>query len=156
MSISWTSPLTGQAQTGLTSPTYTLAADTAPAGNPGKQMVVTALGGTQAGVTVHTVASPFTLNITRPANLRILGSANPVTGVISPIPMNTYNLIVRKGVTPAANQPAKVMVVRVSVDVPAGADTYDSANVRAALSAAFGAAVQQSAGFGDMAVNGVL
>jgi hypothetical protein len=156
MSVSWTSPLTGQAQTGLTSPTYTLAVDTAPAGNPGKQMVVTGLGGTQTGVTVHTVASPFTLNITRPANLRTLGTANPVNGVISPIPMNTYSIIVRKGVTPALNQPAKVLVVRCTIDVPAGADTYDSANVRAALSAAFGAAVQQSAGIGDMAVNGVL
>jgi hypothetical protein len=49
MSISVTSPITGGAQTGLTSPTYTVVTDTAPPGNPGKQVAVTALGGTQAG-----------------------------------------------------------------------------------------------------------
>lgn len=156
MSISWTSPITGQPQTGFTAPTYTTVADYAPTNTPGKQVVVTALGGTQTGVTVHTVASPFTLNITRPASLKTLGNPNPVTGVISPVLDNTYKLIVRKGVTPAANQPARVATCTVTMTIPAGADTYDAPNVRAMLSAAFGAAVQQSAGIGDMAVNGVL
>lgn len=156
MSIAWTSPITGQAQTGLTSPTYTTTADTAPAGNPGKQVAVTALGGTQTGVTTHSVASPFTLNFTRPSNLRVLGNPNPTTGVIAQVPTNTYKLITRKGVLPLAGQPYKVMVVSTTIDVPAGSDTADAPNIRAALSAHFGSLVQQSAGFGDLCVNGVL
>jgi hypothetical protein len=156
MSISVSSPITGQPQTGLTSPTYTVIADTAPPGNPGKQYAVSALGGTQVGVTTHTVASPFTLNYTRPANLKVLGTPNPVTGVINNVGMNTYKHIVRKGVTILSGQPFKVMNITLSMDVPAGADTADSANIRAALSMALGSLVQQSAGFGDLAINGVL
>lgn len=51
MTIALSSPVTGGAQTGFTSPTYTLTADTPPAGSGGKQYAATALGGTQAGVT---------------------------------------------------------------------------------------------------------
>lgn len=156
MSISWTSPITGQPQTGFTSPTYTTVTDTAPAGNPGKQVAVTALGGTQAGVTVHSVASPFTLNFTRPSTLRVLGNPNPVTGVITQVPTNTYKGIIRKGVTILAGQPMKVMNMTCSWDVPAGADTADAPNVRACVSAGLGAFVQQSAGIGDLLINGVL
>jgi hypothetical protein len=156
MSITVTSPITGQPQTGLTSPTYTVIADNAPPGNPGKQSAVSALGGTQTGVTTHTVASPFTLNFTRPGVLKVLGSPNPVTGVINSVPNNTYKLITRKGVTPLAGQPFRVLNITTTIDVPAGADTADAANIRAALSAHFGALVQQSAGFGDLTINGVL
>jgi hypothetical protein len=42
------------------------------------------------------------------------------------------------------------------MDVPAGADTADPANIRAALSAHFGAVAQQSAGIGDLTINGIL
>jgi len=156
MSITWTTPITGQPQTGLTSPTYTTISDTAPPGNPGKQVAVSALGGTQTGVTTHTVASPFTLNFTRPANLRVLGVPNPVTGVVANIPKNTYKLITRKGVTPLAGQAIQVCTITTYIDVPAGSDTADPANIRAALSAHFGSLVQQSAGFGDLTINGVL
>jgi hypothetical protein len=156
MSITVTSPITGQPQTGLTSPTYTTIADNAPPGNPGKQSAVSALGGTQTGVTTHTVASPFTLNFTRPGVLKVLGSPNPVTGVINSVPNNTYKLITRKGVTPLAGQPFRVLNITTTIDVPAGSDTADAANIRAALSAHFGALVQQSAGCGDLTINGVL
>jgi len=156
MSITWTSPITGAAQTGLTSPTYTTTADTAPAGNPGKQVAVTALGGTQSGVSVHSVASPFVLNFIRPATLKQLGSPNPVTGVISNVPNNVYKLVTLKGVTPLTGQPIKAMSIMTTISVPAGADTADAQNIRAALSAHLGALSQQSAGFGDLTINGVL
>jgi hypothetical protein len=123
MSISVTSPITGGAATGFTSPTYTVVPDTAPPGNPGKQVAVTALGGTQAGVTTHSVASPFTINFTRPGTLRVLGSPNPVTGVVATVPVNTYKCITRKGVLPLTGQPFKVMNSTYQVDVPAGACT---------------------------------
>lgn len=156
MSITVTSPVTGAAQTGFTTPTYTVAADTAPPGNPGKQVVVTALGGTQVGVTTHSVAAPFSGNFTRPANLRTLGVPNPVTGVVTAVPTNTYKCIVRKGVLPLAGQAYKNAVFTANCDVPAGSDLADPANVRAAFSFFIGLLNQQSAGFGDMAINGVL
>lgn len=156
MSINITSPITGTAQTGLTSPTYTVTPDVAPPGNPGEQVAVTALGGTQTGVTAHSVASPFTLNFTRPASPRVLGMPNAVTGVVSQVPMNTYKVITRKGVLPLAGQPFRVMNITTTIDVPAGSDTADVNNVRAALSAHAGAIVQQSPGLGDLLINGVL
>jgi hypothetical protein len=102
------------------------------------------------------VAAPFTINATRPANLKVLSNPNPVTGVIANIPKNTYKIITRKGVLPLAGQPYATMVITTTVDVPAGADLADFPNVKAALSAHFGAVAQQSAGVGDMAGSGVL
>jgi hypothetical protein len=79
-----------------------------------------------------------------------------VTGVISNIPMNTYKFILRKGVLPLAGQAYKTAVMTLSADVPAGSDTADPANIRAGASALFGLIAQQSSGFGDMMINGVL
>lgn len=155
MSITITSPITGSAQTGLTSPTYTVVDDVAPDIN-GKQVVVTALGGTQTGVRVHAVSDPFTLTFFRPKSPKGLPGANPVTGRYGQIPKNTYSLIVRKGVNFAASQPPELAVFRMTADIPAGSDAYDSVNIRAALSAFIGLLDQQSEGFGDMMVNGVL
>lgn len=150
-----TSPITGGAQTGFTAPTYTFVADVAPNAN-GKQVAVTALGGTQAGVTSHSVASPFTLTFARPSNYKVLGNPNPVTGRLPAVPSNLYNVITRKGVTPLVNQPAKVLVIKTTFDVPAGADSYDAANIRAAIAAHIGALAQQSAGVGDTCVSGIM
>jgi hypothetical protein len=156
MSIALTSPVTGAAETGFTSPTYTNVADTAPPGNPGKQYAVSALGGTQAGVTVHSVASPFTINFTRPSNLRTLGNPNPVTGIIANVPVNEYKCITRKGVTVLTGQPIQVMTMITTTRVPAGADLVDLPNVKACQSAHIGALWQQSAGFGDLTGTGTL
>lgn len=155
MSFALTSPITGAAQTGFTSPTYTLLADTAP-DVTGRQWAVSALGGTQVGVTYHSVASPFTITGFRPKVFRSLGKPNPTTGLIKDVPRNTYKIITRKGVTPSSGQPYTNMQITTTVDVPAGADTFDAANVRAALSAHFGAIAQQSAGVGDLAITGII
>lgn len=155
MTITVTSPITGAAQTGLTTPTYTLTADLAPDNN-GKQNAVTALGGTQTGVTTHSVASPFTITATRPKVMRFLGKPNPVTGLVREVPRNTYKVLTRKGVLVLAGQPYTNMQITTIIDVPAGSDTVDSANVRAALSAHIGALSQQSAGIGDTANSGII
>ncbi len=155
MSFALTSPITGQAQTGLTSPTYTHVTDSAP-DITGKQVAVTALGGTQTGVTAHSMSSPFTLTFFRPKVFRFLGKPNPTTGLIKDVPRNSFKLITRKGVLPLAGQPYQNMQITTIIDLPAGADTADAANVRAALSAHFGALVQQSAGVGDTAVSGIV
>lgn len=155
MAISLTN-ITGAAQTGFTSPTYTVATDNSPPGDPGKQWTVTALGGTQAGVTVHSLSDPFTMNFTRPTNPKILGAPNPVTGVVASVPMNTYKVITRKGVSPLAGQPRKAVIIRTTIDIPAGSDVADAANIRAALSAHIGGLAQQSAGIGDTTISGTV
>lgn len=156
MTVSVTSPITGSAQTGFTSPTYTLTSDVAPDNN-GKQVAVTALGGTQANVSVHSVSSPFTATFERPKVLKVLPPVNVATGqVIGTIPVNTYLLRVRKGAAPLVNNPAVVAQMRVYIDVPAGTDTYSPAEIRAMISCGIGYLSQVSAGLGDTSVTGVM
>lgn len=153
MTVTVTSPITGAAQTGFTTPGYTHVVMSAPDNNA-KQIAVTALSGTQTGVDVHSVARPFTVAFWWPKILRVLPSLNS-SGQLPSVPMNVYKLITRKGVTPLAGQPSKTMLVTTIIEVPAGSDTADPANVRAALSAHIGALTQQSSGIGDTANSGI-
>jgi len=154
MSIALSSPVTGSAQTGLTAPTYTLTSDVAPDNN-GKQYAVTAIGGTQAGVTTHTVSAPFTLTYERPKVLRALGNVG-ANGVYTNVPRNVHKFRGRKGVTVAANQAAQIALCEVVMSIPAGAETYDAANVRALIAAVIGSLSQISAGIGDTLVTGTM
>jgi len=147
--------VTGGAQTGLTTPGYTVTTDVAPDIN-GRQYVVTALTGTQTGVRVHSVSDPFSIVFYRPKVMKALPVPNPITGRYGALPRNTYGIIVRKGVNFAANQPPDVMITRVTHDIPTGADAYDQPNIRASESLLVGALNQQSAGLGDMFCNGVI
>lgn len=149
------SPVTGGPQTGLTSPTYTLTVDTPPGPNA-KQWAVTTLGGTQTGVTTHAVSKPFTITAFRPLQLRQLGVPNPVTGVVSSIPRNTYSVVVRKGAVPLAGQASQVVLFKSTYEIPAGCDLYEPAEVRAGASLLFGALWAQSSGIGDLLVSGIL
>jgi hypothetical protein len=156
MSLVLTSPVTGGAQTGLTSPTYTVVADTAPT-NAGKQYAVSAIGGTQTGVDVaSSVSRPFTITLQRPPVLKTLGPVDPVTGQLRAVPRNSYKIIVRKGTTPLVGQSTVVLNATLTIDVPAGADTADAPNVRAAMSLLVGALNQASAGIGDTLISGVV
>jgi hypothetical protein len=155
MSISLSSPVTGGAQTGLTTPTYTVITDTAP-GTNGKQYAVTALGGTQTGVRVHSASDPFTVTFERPVTVKQAPIPNPVTGVIGNVPRNSYKARVRKGVLPAVGQNPQVMLHTLVSDVPAGGDLADPANVRAGTSLLIGALSQQSQGYGDMLIQAVI
>lgn len=155
MTWSPTTPVTGAAQTGLTSPTYTITQDVAPDVN-GKQFAVTALGGTQTNVRTHSVSDPFTLTFNRPKATKSLQTANPTTGRYGNVPKNTYGFIVRKGVNFAANQAPETAILRCNIEVPAGSDSYDAVNVRAMISLAIGVLSQQSAGVGDTLVSGIL
>lgn len=155
MAITITSPITGAAQTGFTSPTYTVVTDTPPSAN-GKQVAVTVLGGTQTGVDIHSVSKPFTLSVFRPQVLKPLPVANPLTGVIKNIPMNTYKVITRKGVVPAVNQSAIIARMTTVLDIPAGSDTYEPEELRAMISAHIGLLTQLSAELGNTTVTGIL
>jgi len=155
MTVSVTSPITGAAQTGFTSPTYTLTTDIAPDVN-GKQWAVTALGGTQTGVTAHSTSSPFTITATRPKTARILGKPHPVTGLVKEVPMNVYGVLTRKGATPLVDQPVATAMMKTNISIPAGSDSYDPANLRAMISAHIGALSQIASGLGDTAVSNIL
>jgi hypothetical protein len=157
MSFTLTSPITGAAQTGFTSPTYTIVPDTAPTTSAGKQYAVSALGGTQTGVdSSSTPSRPFTITLNRPLVLRQLPSLNAVTGILGNVPRNSYKIIVRKGVTSLTGQVAQVLNATLQIDVPAGSDFADAANVRAALSLLIGSLSSISASIGDTCVTGVI
>lgn len=152
MTISLSSPVTGAAQTGFTTPTYTLTVDTAPAN--GKQWAITALGGTQANVATHTIAKPFTIAYFKGV-LKALGIPNIVTGLYRDVPRNKQRFVIRKGVDCALNTPS-IAFLRIEVDVPAGADTYEPEELKAMLSLGIGALNQVSAGLGDTTLTGIV
>lgn len=155
MAFAPTSPITGSTQTGLTSPTYTIAADSNPDANS-KQYYVSALGGTQSGVLAHSVAAPFTVSMFRPKNLKVLSPVNPVTGVLRSVPMNDYKVITRKGVLPLAGQAYKTAIIKTDFSIPAGSDLADPLSLRAAISAHIGLLTQISNAIGDSVLTGTV
>lgn len=155
MAVSLTSPVTGLVMTGFTAPTYTVTADLAPDVNA-KQYAVTALGGTQAGVTTHSVASPFTWTFWKPKAFKVLGKPNPSTGLLPSVPVNVYLCKTRKGMLPLAGQPYAIGTIDNKMVVPAGADTADPANVKAMVGFSGGAFSQAGVGIGDTLLSGVM
>lgn len=156
MTITSDGTITGQAQTGLTSPTYTTVVDQAAPNSRSKQWAVSALGGTQTSVDVHSVSKPFTVTAALPPVFKLLGTPNPVTGQFPAYPRNNFTIRTRKGVSVAASVPPQVLQVVTTVEVPAGSDVLDPEDVRAALSFHFGFLVENSAGIGDTVISGVL
>lgn len=134
MSVSLTSPVTGAAVTGFTSPTYTLTSDSAPNAYS-KQWAVTALGGTQPGsVDTHSISNPWTVTVERPANFRGVGTPNPVTGTLGVQPRNVFKIRFRKGMLPLSGQADQTSNVELRIPVVAGADSADPENIRALFS----------------------
>lgn len=155
MAFSPSTPVTGAAVTGLTSPTFTIAADIAP--TPlGKQYVVTALGGTQTDVSIHSLSSPFFVSFTRPATFKPLSQVNPTTGRLTSVPRNTWKLIVAKGATPLAGQAAVPILFRGEFVVPAGVDTADPNEVKAFMSFLGGLLTAQANGIAASLIDGVI
>jgi hypothetical protein len=133
MSLAPASPIVGAAMTGLTSPTYTVTLDSPP-NSHSKQYAVTAIGGTQTGVTIHSPSSPFILMLQRPAQFKQLAQVNPVTGKLMTVPRNTWRLLVVKGGLPMADQAPANIVFRAEFAIPAGVEINDTANLAALLS----------------------
>lgn len=156
MSITITGSITGGAQTGFTTPTYTAAADQA-IDLRSKQSVITAVGGTQVGVVAHSLNAPFTITVRRANVFKTLSKAflNGVTGQYSRVPYNDFLLLVRKAAQVASGQ-WHVNDFRLTAHVAAGSETFDLPNVQAGLSCIVGLAWAESAGIGDTLNNGVL
>lgn len=154
MTIALSSTVTGSAQAGLTSPTYGTITDQAPDVNA-KQYAVTSLGGTQNNVRTHAASDPFTVSFWREKVLKVLPALG-LNGRYNNVPMNVYKVITRKGVRIAADNPAQVMIVHTEIRVPAGGESYDHANIKAALSAHIGSLTDTSSGLGDSTYTGTL
>lgn len=147
MTLSVTSPVTGQAVTGLTSPTYTLGEDVALTPNA-LQYGVTALGGTQTGVAVGSVDEPFTCTLVRPISWKT--SINMKVG--STPPMNRISVITRKSVQLRDNQDNVVYAVAritTTYDVPVGSQVWDAASLKALESLHIGVLSQKANGIID-------
>lgn len=154
MTFNPSSPVSGAAISGLTTPTFTLTQDTAPGSN-GKQFAVTALGGTQTGVDTHSVSKPFTHTFFRPQQLKVLPAPSNASGVVKNIPVNTYKLVSRKGAVPAANNSPRIPVMTTTFDIPAGCEAYEPEEIKAMLSAHVGLLVQQLDGIFSTITTGI-
>ena len=147
------SPVTGAAQTGFTSPTFTLVLDRFPGPN-GVQYAVSALGGTQTGATANTAASPFLVSVERPVSLKTpkINSA----GIIFSPGRNRHRVATRKGMVAVTGQPALEAICETFIAVPVGAETVSAAEIRSMLSAHIGVLTQYDAALGDQMASGVV
>lgn len=149
-----TSPVTGAAQTGFTSPTFPLTADKF-IGNNGVQYAVDgALGGTQTGATSQTASSPFTISIERPAVLKT--QAVNANGVTISQGRNRHIIRVRKGMPAVSGQPPLVGIAEAVISVPVGSESVSPAEIRAMLSCFIGVLTQYSAALGNQVVTGTV
>lgn len=155
MSFAPSGAITGATVTGLTSPTYTVAADVGPSPLT-KQFVVTALGGTQTDVSVHSVASPFLISFTRPSAFKPLSIVNPTTGRLQSVPRNVWKMVVLKGATPLAGQASATIIARMEFAIPAGVDSADPNEVRALMSFLAGILSNQASGIAASFIDGVI
>jgi len=148
--------INGQTVTGLTSPTYTLAADIAPALNA-KQWLVSALGGTQTGVNTHSVSYPFTATVFRPLVPKQAPAPNKSTGIIVNNPVNQYKIVVRKGgfFNTAVTQLATMISIE-TISIPANMDAVDKPEVAAFISFKAGFNWSNAQPIYDMLVNGIM
>jgi hypothetical protein len=149
-----TSPVTGCPQTGFTSPTYSLTADNA-ASPLAKQFYVSAIGGTQTGVETHTLSKPFLASFERPGVPKTVPPKNAM-GVYPNFPNNVYREKYLRGVVVTAEGHIRIAMCKIEWIIPAGAEQYDAANVRALAGLKSGLGWQQSAGIGDTFIVGTI
>jgi len=155
MTVLISSPVTGAAITGLTSPTHTLTADTPPDANA-KQYVVTTLGGTQTNARTHTLSDPFSITVWKPKVPKALPAKNPISNAYPSVPMNQYAVIVRKGVYIDSSNTLRQATIRLNIDIPAGADASDAVNIKSAMSLLGGVMFAEGDDFSDLVVKGIL
>lgn len=153
MSLTMSGVVTGAAQNGFTTPTYTLSVDTPP-GQNSIQSYVSAIGGTQSGVAAHTVSNPFTISVFKP--VRYAEAPQLVNGVLRNVKFNTHKVKTRKGIKPVTGANPVVGEITTDIKIPAGADLADIASARAALSAHIGFLQSVSTDLGLLMTNGTM
>lgn len=147
------SSISGGTITGFTTPAFTQVDDIPPAANA-KQKTVTAVSGTGTA-TANSADKPFTATFYKPSTLTGLPAANPVTGLRGAIPRNTWRLVVRKGGDVASGIPA-TLVGRLTIDVPAGMESYAPDQIKAFVSYLVGLLNEESNDLADTLVTGVV
>lgn len=153
--ISLSTPVSGIDTTGFTTPTFTVAVDQAPDTNA-KAWYVTAFGGTVPGsLRAHSASDPFRISFWKDKIIKVLGQLG-LNGQYTSVPINKYKVVLQKGVLVAANQPSRQCIMRLEIEVPAGAELYDLPNIRGALSLLCGSLDQQITGIGDTVGAGAL
>jgi hypothetical protein len=153
--ITFAATITGADATGFTNPVYTATADSAPNSNS-KQVALTGLtSGTAASVRYHSASDPFTCTYERPAVFKgpVVVNSN---GVLPSVPRNVHTCRTRKGLIPVSGQNPQVGLIETKINVPAGSDIVDPANVKAMISAHIGLLKQLDNEWGDTVLNGVL
>lgn len=150
------SPLTGIAISGLTSPTYTFVADKAPDINA-SQWAVTALGGTQTGVTVHSPEAPFSFTIKRPKVVKTPGARNAATGQLIVVPKNELAFLLRKGTPVLPNGVQNdIITFDLRVRTPVGTAVNGDVQMAAAWSAFAGLISAYAQGLKDSSLTFVI
>lgn len=153
MSLTLTSPVTGAAQTGFTSPTFTLTADTfEPQGMIGKQWVVSAIGGSQGNTSTNKLGLPFTVSIARTKTLRSITEAvSNFIGYKVSVPRNEYVITARKGIAVNVLGGLSVAMIKATISLPVGSfvGTNSADDIRALHSLFIGALNQAPAQWAD-------
>lgn len=152
MALAISTPVTGSAITGLTSPTYGVTIDQALTPNA-MQYAVNNIGGTQTGVDVSSVDAPFTMTLVRPLQWKTYRD-NKVGAAPA---MNRITVVVRKNVTTLdaeGNEIKGVAYVTTTYHVVAGAQIQDPYKVKALFSASAGLNDQKLIGIFDTLVSG--
>lgn len=147
------SSTTGGAITGFTAPTFTLVDSKALVVNAVKK-VVSAIS-TMGSAVANSATLPFFAEFTIPAQLKALPPANPLSGLRGTPPTNQYKLVVVKGGYAAAGVPVKA-IARLTIDVPAGMDTYGADDVKALISFLVGLLNEESNDLAETCVTGVM
>jgi len=135
MPITLSSPVSGvSSQPDLTSPTFTVVA--IPAAVDGALSYgVSALGGTQTGVSAHSLAKPFTH--TAYANMNIRTSDKTGTAV------NKTRTMTRKGLVCDALGTIRQGSIEMILRLPAGSEQFDPVSVQSLISCSLGCNSQQ-------------
>jgi len=131
MSISLAGPTTATTTAALTAATYSFVSDMAN-DNRSKVFVMSAKGGTQTGVNIHTVDSPKYVVFKRPAQFQQASGYNTVSGKYSRVPKNVTRVVGKGSCNVTASQ-IESIPMELSIGVPAGGPTFDRVNVEASI-----------------------
>lgn len=149
-----TSPVTGSAQPDLTSPTYTLSTDTPPNLNS-RQWYVSALGGTQTDVSVHSASAPFTVTLIRPSALKTASaSVLAALGLVSNVPKNKYSILIRKAADINVGGGMGLATARLDLEIPVESPDSNQNQLEAMFSIFGGVFDQVAADLISMAKSG--
>lgn len=136
------SPVTGAAVTGLTSPAFTLVGVNSDYRT--RKYYVSQLGGTQPGVVPHNIAKPFTIEVQRPATIKYpSASVLDTVGNISTVPKNRFDVKTEKGIDVNAAGGVGVSYAGAYASIPVNGTVQDLMSIKSQLSLTVGTLVAE-------------